>query len=511
MDQDFEKKIIRNTLFNVYGRIFTLAVGFLLTPYIIGKIGNSEYGIWILIGAFVAYLGLLDFGFGTSFVKYIAEYDTKGDREGVNAILSTGLIVYVIFGAVIIAGTYPMIEVILNLLTIPEEMREKAVFVLKMAIITSVSAGLIGVYHSLIGGFQKMDLLNGIIVIMAVCYAVGSVIVLELGLGIEGLAVNQLVTQVIGTVVTIYIAYRIYPGLKFNLRAVKKHFFMLLRYGANLQISMAAVLVNFHLDKLLVNRFIDASHVTFYDIGSRLPVAARTVPTMLLSALVPASSELEVREGKTAIYQLFCRASKYVALVALPLFAGAIATGRSFIAAWMGQGFDPSVVVMSILCIGYSANIVAGSVSPIVMGMGRPEYLRNTETISLFLNVLLSVVLIKQYGFYGAPLGTTIAMSVAAVYYLWIFHRFMERPLLPFLRTILLKPALSAFASGLAVLAATSTLMHYVSGSRIRALLVFVAGGIIFVSFYVFLILKSRHLDSRDIKIIRDSLPFFRS
>jgi O-antigen/teichoic acid export membrane protein len=429
----------------------------------------------------------------------------------VNAIFSTALLVYLVFGAVIIAVAYPTLDAILNVLTIPEGMEKKARVVLELTIIALVWGNIIAVYQSLITGLQRLDVQSGIVVFISMCYAIGCVVVLELGFGIQGLAVNQLITQAITMAVVIYFAYRLYPGLRFELTRLKEHFITLLRYGVNLQVSTIAVLINFQLDKILVSRFIDASHVTFYDIGSRLPTVARSIPTMLLPALVPASSELEVREGRAGVYELFSRVSKYVAVVACPLFAGVLATGQSFIRGWVGHGYDVSVVVMRILCVGYLFNIMAGAASPLVAGIGRPEYLRNAEALSLFLNIVLSILLVKVYGFYGAPVGTSIAMSVAAIYYLWSFHRLMERPLFPLLKNAFLKPGLCSVASGSAALTVTATLTPYVSDGRLGALLIFIAAGSVFVVSYVLLILKCRHFDERDIALLREHLPFMSS
>jgi O-antigen/teichoic acid export membrane protein len=310
-----------------------------------------------------------------------------------------------------------------------------------------------------------------------------------------------------GTALSAYFAFRLYPGLRFQVKNVKNYFRPLLRYGLNLQLSRIAVLINFQFDKLLVNQWMGAAHVTFYEIGSRPAFTLRSFPAQLLSVLTPASSELEVRKGKVELYELFFRASKYVALLAFPLFIGTIVTGHSLIEAWVGPGYDMSVGVLRILCIGYLFNIIAGPVSPLVQGMGRPALQRNAEFLNLLLNVALSVLLIRQYGFFGAPIGTAIAMSVASVYYLWSFHHFMERPLLPFLKAAFLKPALCAGGSGLLTYAITSALTPYAPSGRSGALLILSMAGCICVCSYMILILTWRYLDDRDMALLQGQFP----
>ena len=466
------------------------------------KLGNDEFGIWVVVGAFVSFTGLLDFGFGTSFVKYIAEYSARDDREGVNGVLTTGLTVYFIFTVVIITVVFLTMSVMLHFFTFPQSMEEKVLFVLELGIITWLIGNFMGVYLSVINGLQRMDISRSISVFISICFAIGCIIALQWGFGIRGLAVMQLIAHTIGTVVTVYFAYRLYPSLRFDLKSVKKHFIPLFRYGLNLQVSNFALLISFHFDKLLINRFFGTSHVTFYDIGNRPPATVRSLPMLLLSTLTPAAAELEVRKGRAELYELFSRASKYVSIFAFPLFIGAMVTSQAIIEAWVGHGYNMSVVVMRILCIGYLLNIAAGPVSPLVQGMGQPHYQRNAEVLSLLLNVVLSLLLINLYGFYGAPIGTALAMSATFVYYLWSFHRFMERPLLPFLRVTLLKPALCAVASGVVALAVTSALMPYGSSGRLAVLPIFLGAGCIFAISYVVMILKWRYLDDQDIALL---------
>lgn len=506
---DFEKRVVRNAGFIVLARVWFLAVGVFLTPYILKRLGDDQYGIWLLIGAFVGYLGLADFGLKASFVKFVAEYHARGDQHGINGVFTTGLTVYSVLGFIILAIAYPSVGPILNFFTIPQGLEDQARFVLQMGIIVFMLGNIALVYQSMIDGLQRMDISTGISILLSICNLAGSVLVLELGFGIRGLAVNQLITQVIGTALTRYFSHRFYTELRFDLKSTRNYLSTFFRYGLNLQVGNIAGLIRTHFDKLVVNRFIDAAHVTLYEIGSRFPLTLSHFPIVGLSPLIPASSELEIRRGRLAVYEVFSKVSRYLAVVAVLLFMAATVTAQPLIDAWVGPGYDRSVVVMRILCIGYFFNTIAAPASHMVAGIGRPEFLRNAEGISLLLNVVLSILLIKQFGFYGAPIGTSIAMSVADVYCLWVFHRFLERPLFPFLKNTFLKPVLCGLLAGLAAFAVSFILIPYIPGGRLGGLLEFVAAGSVFTVSYFWLILKWKYFDERDTAVLRDHLPFY--
>ncbi len=72
----------------------TNVIGLTLTPFIIRSLGNSEYGLYTLIGSFVAYLTLVDLGLNNTIVRFVAKYRAEGDSYGEKQFLSTTMWVY---------------------------------------------------------------------------------------------------------------------------------------------------------------------------------------------------------------------------------------------------------------------------------------------------------------------------------------------------------------------------------------------------------------------------------
>jgi O-antigen/teichoic acid export membrane protein len=507
---DVTRKVLRNAAFIFFGRLWFVSLSILLTPYLLSRLGSGAYGIWVLVDSLARTAGLMDMGFSTSFVKHVAEHDARGDREGVSGVLTTGVAFYAAVAFPMLALALFGVDVILPLFSVPEELQQTTRLVLRTAITASIFGNLMGVYHSVINGLQKMHVSNAIMVLMSVGYAVGCVVVLESGFGLVGLAVNQLLTQIVGVAASHRVARWIYPGLAFRPSSIKKHWSSLFRYGLNVHISNVASLINAHFDKLLVNRFIDAPHVAFYDVGSRPPATARSFAMVLLSSLTPATSELEVRSGKEALYELYTSTSRYVAVIAIPLFFGIAVTASPLIGAWLGSGYESSVVVMQLLCLGFLFYSLAGPVTPFVQGMGKPQYLRNAEMVSLALNVVLSLAFIVQYGFYGAPAGTAIAICLSSVYYLWSFHRFMNHPLPSFMRATYWKPTLCAFVSSCVAWVVTTVTIPFATASRPLMLLVVLLAGAAFGLVYVSTMVRSGYLHEEEVRRLRSFIPLER-
>ena len=481
---DIGDKIVRNTFFVFVGRVWFVLLSLALTPYLLHGLGSAMYGVWVLIDGVGRAISLLDFGFGTSFVKYVAEHEARRDRDGVSAVFSAGLVFYagiaIVLGCVAFVASQPILDFLAGSTQLTAGARDA----LRAAIFASVCANFMAVYQSVVNGLQKMHITNGIMAGISLAFVVGCVIAVKGGYGVLGVAVSQLVTQVIGIGISRHFALREVPSLRFTTAGVQREWRRLFGYGLNIYLSNVAAIVNSQFDKFLVSRVFDPTHVAYYDVGARGPATARSMTVVTLSALTPAASEIETRDGRDRLYELFERASRYVAVLALPLFFGVAVAGRSILGAWVGPGFDAALPVLGILCVGHLCYSLAGPVSPFVQGMGWPQCQRNAETLSLVLNLALSPALVFTLGFLGAPLGTSIAMSVAAFYYLFAFHRLLGRSVGGFLRRTALKPAACALLAALVAGGIELVLSPKVAVGRLAALGVMLAVGICFAAVY---------------------------
>src|SRR5437016_2086180 len=64
--------------------VFQVAAAFLLTPFVIGKLGNTQYGAWTLIVSITSYLSMLALGIPMTTVRFVAKYSAAGQDEAMN-------------------------------------------------------------------------------------------------------------------------------------------------------------------------------------------------------------------------------------------------------------------------------------------------------------------------------------------------------------------------------------------------------------------------------------------
>jgi O-antigen/teichoic acid export membrane protein len=82
-----------------YTSIFiTIIANLLYIPIMLRLLGQSEYGLYSLIGSVVGYLSILDLGLGSAVVRYIARNRALGDKDAESNLNGMFLFLYSFIG-----------------------------------------------------------------------------------------------------------------------------------------------------------------------------------------------------------------------------------------------------------------------------------------------------------------------------------------------------------------------------------------------------------------------------
>jgi len=503
-ERGLPQKIIRNTIFNIIGRLWAILVVLFLTPYIIGHIGIERYGIWAVVGIVTGYFGLLDFGIGTSFIKYISEFYTRRDYEKINQVINTGFAFYSMFALFFIALAFFIINPLLNFFNIPEKLYNEASFVFLLGFILFCISQAINSFTSIQGGLQRMDITNKVSIAISIPLVIGTIYFLERGYGLPGLMINNAIVLLISSIINIAIAFKLLPELEFNPLLFNKDMFKkLFGFGYKIQISRIANLIHFHLDKVLLAHFLNIGLVTFYTVAAQLAFKVREVPSLLVSAIFPAASELQARANKDSLYKLYFRSMKYVFLIALPISLLAILLAKPFIALWLGEGYEKSALTLQVLVIGYFLNVMAVPAFFILSGIGKPQYGMRASILAAVLNLILSILLVIKIGYFGVVIGAAISMVVGAVYLISMAYRIINIPFWKTSLKIFLRPLLACGISATTIYILINQIEQRGIGWGSLSII-----GILYVMIFSLFILVTNYFDEFDKSIINKYSPF---
>ena len=141
------RHIARNVLFNWLGTIANMAVGFFLSPFILHRLGDVAFGVFVLANSVVAYLGLLDLGMQSSVLRFVSKGHTKGDHEGASDAISAALWVRLQVSALALLLSAGIAVVFPHVFKVPADLANdarKAILIIGVITEISMSMGVVG-------------------------------------------------------------------------------------------------------------------------------------------------------------------------------------------------------------------------------------------------------------------------------------------------------------------------------------------------------------------------------
>ncbi|NUM54362.1 MAG: polysaccharide biosynthesis C-terminal domain-containing protein [Candidatus Hydrogenedentes bacterium] len=509
-----QRVIARNTLWNVAGRAWDAISVLVLTPYIVWRIGLTDYGVWGLVASFSGYVMLFDLGLCSGYAKFIAEYAARGERERISRLLSTAVFVYAALGIALAAIGFPALGIATDwfatFMGIATEDRATLVLLVQFAFTLFLVNNCVVPLTAVQPGLQRMDLSNAIGFGVSVVKMIATFALLEAGYGLIGLMYTSGFVAAIFALTSLVIAYRLVPGLKLSpIQFDRDEFRAMFSYGWRAQIARLSNLVTFETDLVIVSfLYRTLGLVGMYKVGLELANKVRQIPLMFIGALLPAASELDAREDEARLRRLYLISTKYISAITVPLSIFCAAFGGVIMQAWMGSGLGDAAWVFRILIVGYAANILQGPGTSIALGRGRPDVQMKLGLISMFSNIALTIALAIAIGYFGIAIATAASMFVSMFWFLRAMRGVAGAGGARVWRDAILWPLLASLPGALACVAIE---ILFASGAtRMTSVALLGAGAVVFGLTYLALIRYLPFLDAFDAHFLEHTLKLER-
>src|SRR3954471_24230368 len=99
-------RALKNVVSSWGGLGVNIAVGFFLSPFILHRLGDDAYGLWVLIFSLTGYYGIFDFGIRSSLVRYVSKFQATGDRDELTRLINTSFFTYTCLGLILLLPTF---------------------------------------------------------------------------------------------------------------------------------------------------------------------------------------------------------------------------------------------------------------------------------------------------------------------------------------------------------------------------------------------------------------------
>ncbi|MEN3338954.1 MAG: hypothetical protein V7647_2630 [Acidobacteriota bacterium] len=396
------------------------AIGLVLLPFNISHLGRAAYGLWALTTSVTWFFGVLDLGYGSALVKFIAEYRAKRDRAALNEIVSTVGIVFAGLGVLCFGVMAVLAWRVGSLFNIdPGQVRTAQLLLLIVGAYLSLRFPL-SIFGAVVNGFQRYYLNNIVSISTSVVVAAVNVAVLSRGHGLVTMVASTTAVRMFTLVLFALNAYRAFPGLRVRASLFRQS---RLREVTGFSVYMfvldCAAKLNYSSDTMVIGAMLDTTAIAVWTVGQRLSGLAQQLTGQLNDALFPSVVDSHAGDRQDRLQLILLHGTKLSLALAAPLCLGLIAVAGPLIQSWVGPQFSGGVVPAEILLLIVVIRISTGSVNLILKGTGGHRLLTYTNAGTAIVNVVLSIALVRPLGLLGVALGTLIPVSASAVFVLY--------------------------------------------------------------------------------------------
>lgn len=439
-------RIIKNVLMNWFAYGTTIIVGFFMQPFLVHHLGDSLYGVWVLIGSLAGYLGLLDFGLTPATVKYVAEHRARNDQDAINRLVSGGMLVFSALGCVVLVATV-VLAFCFNAIFHTQLSNSTATIIVFIAGIDLAITFPASVFVGVLRGYQRYDVDAAVTAFTIL--ARSALLVVFIGRGYNGIWALALLTLVFDMVRLGYIIYCVY-GINPEIRIARAHLDQgemrrLLSFSSFFFLIMVGNQINFLTDSIVIGSMLPVTiamaAVTTYNIANRLVSYLRDLVVEMSGVLMPAFSGLFAGNDHAKVQELHILNTKYTLLISLPLASVFFVLGDVFINVWMGPHYAQSAQLLYILTVAIIAHLAVNPTNGALIGMGKHKIVAKFSIAQALTNLVVSILLVKQYQLIGVALGTAVSMIVFALISLPVYFRHhLQMSLGTYLRRAMLLP-----------------------------------------------------------------------
>jgi len=389
-------------------------------------LGQSEYGLYNFVSSIVAYLGLLNFGFGSAYVRYYSRYKVLNDRQNIAKLNGMFLIIFSVLGFIaFLAGIILALntEAILGKeLSDIELHRAKTLMTIMVINIAFSFPGV--VFNSHITANEQFVFQKFLQMIKVIVNPLLILPVLLLGYGSVGMVV---VTTILN--LSIEIANVIFCFKKLHIELSFSQFdFSLMKemtiFSSFIFINMITDQINWNIDKFILGRFYGTIIVAIYGLAAQLNSYYISLSSAISYVFIPRVNKMVAMNcDNRELTQLFTKIGRVQFILLAFIFIGFVCFGRPFINMWAGRNYDNSYPIALLLILPVTIPLIQNIGISIQQAKNMHQF---RSWVYLFIalgNLVISIPLAKAYGGVGAALGTSISLIIGNGFIMnWYYH-----------------------------------------------------------------------------------------
>lgn len=405
-------------------------VGLAYTPYMLRMLGQSEFGLYSLAASVIAYLTLLDFGFGNAIIRYTAKFIAEKKFDKLYSMFGMFAIVYSIIGILAFAGglfLYFNINNLFGTTLTPDELAKTQNIVLLMVFNLAITFPL-SIYGSIITAYEDFIFIRVVSIVRILLNT--AVMICLLSIGYKALA--MVVVQTAFNIATLLLNY-FYCRYKIQIKIYFKNFDW--SFLKEIAIYSFWIFLNAIMDRIYwsTGQFVLGATagtvaVAVFAVGIALQQIYMSFSGGITGVLLPHTTAMIARNcSNKEVSDMFIKTGRIQFIILAFILSGFIVFGRQFIIFWAGVDYEDAYIITLLFFVPLTIPLIQ-NLGIIILQARNQMRFRSILYIFIALGSLaIQIPLAKHYGGIGCAIAIAGALTLGQGLILNIYYQRVQK------------------------------------------------------------------------------------
>ena len=406
--------------------VASILISLIYVPIMLKLMGQSEYGLYSLVASVIAYLSVLDMGFGNAMIRFVSKSKAKSEIEKEKNINGLFIFLYSIIGIVALVLGFILVSNVSNIfkaLTMEELYKAK---ILMSILVFTVSVSFpLSVFDSYVIASERFTFAKILNLIKTIMQPITIILFLFIGYKSIGMVIITSSYTIMMHLVYMYYCFRkLNMKIKFSFKTVDKDLLKEIAvYSFFIFLNIVIDKLYASTDQVILGMVSGTTAVSIYSLANHIITINTSFSTNISGVFFPRITKtLEEKEGKKKISDMFIRVSRIQLYVLALVLFGFIIFGKSFINIWVGSEYMDAYYII-LLIIGPSIIPLSQNIGiSIIQAMNKHKFRSIIYLIIAILNIIISIPLARLYAGVGAAIGTAIANLLGQIIVMNIYY-----------------------------------------------------------------------------------------
>lgn len=384
----------------------------LLMPFLIHSLGDRNYSLWVLIGTFAGYYGLVDFGLSAATGRYVSRALGQNDLHEINVIANTSLFIYMCLGSIVIVLSTAVALTMPLFIQNPTE----AVILTKALILMGLVVGLqfpVRVAGGILYSYVRHDLIAYAGFIELFLKLSLTYYFISKGYGLLSLAAVTLAVGIVEYILEFVFMKHIFPSFHLNRKHIDPSRIRdLFRYSVIAMIGNTSKMMRMKVVPFMVVGVAGVNIVVMFSVAQRLLEYFQQLIGNITGMFITVFSQLEGQNNVAVINKGFKYTTIITILLSLYVGVSLIVYGQQFINVWLGDRYTNVFYLLAILIVPIMVSLILSPCTQVLFGISQHSYCAIIFTVELILVVVCGFGFGWMYGMYGIAFGVSLGILI---------------------------------------------------------------------------------------------------